>query len=73
MRGTRSRRLTREAQRRPAATLGASVFSYVGAEAPADPTAYQFQGNTGKTRVDVAFPPTLAPGTGGSAAGSPTP
>lgn len=52
-----------DSKRRPIATLGASVFSFVGAEAPSDPAAYKFEGITGKTRVDVTFPPTVTPGT----------
>ena len=41
---------------------GASVFSFVGATAPADISAWKFQGNTGRTRVDVVFPNTNVPG-----------
>ena len=52
-----------DSKRRPIGTLGSSVFSYVGEEAPTDPAAYKFEGNTGKTRVDVAFAPTVTPGT----------
>jgi len=52
-----------EARRgRPPGTSGASVFSYVGAEAPTEISAWKFEGNTGKTKIDVVFPSTLAPG-----------
>jgi len=47
---------------RPAGVIGAAVFSFVGAEAPTDIAAWRFEGNTGRTKLDVAFPDTLAPG-----------
>ncbi len=48
---------------RPAGTFGASVFSAVGATAPTDISEYKFEGSTGKVKVDVDFPDTLAAGT----------
>ena len=48
---------------KPPGVSGASVFSFVGATAPADLTSWQFEGNTGKTGVTVVFPNTLAAGT----------
>ena len=47
---------------RPPGTAGASVFSYAGAEAPADVSQWKFEGNTGKNLVNVAFPTTLPAG-----------
>jgi len=48
---------------KPPGVNGASVFSYVGATPPADIGLWQFEGSTGKTTIDVAFPNTLAMGT----------
>jgi hypothetical protein len=52
---------------RPAGTIGAAVFSYVGAgpggaTPPADLGLWKFEGNTGRTTVDVLFPNAVAPG-----------
>jgi hypothetical protein len=47
---------------KPAGVSGASVFSYVGAVAPTDIAQWKFEGSTGRTAVDIAFPSTLAPG-----------
>ena len=47
---------------KPAGTSGASVFSFVGAAAPADLGSWQFEGNTGRTSVDVVFANTNPPG-----------
>ena len=47
---------------KPAGVSGASVFTFVGATAPGDISAWQFVGNTGKTKVSVPFPNTLAAG-----------
>lgn len=52
-----------DSKRRASGTIGASVFSFVGAEAPADLSLFKFEGNTGKTQVDVTFPVTVTPGT----------
>lgn len=48
---------------KPPGVTGASVFSYVGATPPSDMGSWQFEGNTGRTNVDVAFANTNAPGT----------
>lgn len=48
---------------KPAQTIGASFFSYVGADAPSDISQWKFEGNTGRTIFDVQFPNTLAKGT----------
>lgn len=48
---------------KPGGVSGASVFSFVGATPPADLGSWQFEGNTGKTTVDVTFPNTIAAGT----------
>lgn len=42
---------------------GISIFSFVGANPPADISQYQFEGNSGKTVVDLQFPTSLAAGT----------
>jgi hypothetical protein len=47
---------------KPPGVTGASIFSFVGAEAPADIGSWQFEGNTGKTKGTVTFPNTLAAG-----------
>jgi hypothetical protein len=46
----------------PPGVIAASVFSFVGATAPADLSSWKFEGNTGRTRIDVAFPTTVASG-----------
>jgi hypothetical protein len=48
---------------RPLGCAGASVFSFVGATPPGDIASWKFEANTGKTKFDVAFDPSLAPGT----------
>ena len=47
---------------KPPGVFGASVFSYVGATAPADLSAWKFEGSTGRTTVNVEFPSTVAAG-----------
>jgi hypothetical protein len=47
----------------PDGVNGATVMSFVGASAPANPTAYKYEGSTSKTTVDVLFPESTAPGT----------
>jgi hypothetical protein len=42
--------------------IGAAVFSFVGATPPADLSAWKFEGNTGRTRIDVALPSGVANG-----------
>ena len=46
----------------PPGTIGASVFSFVGASAPADLASWKFEGNTGRTKFDISFPTTVASG-----------
>jgi len=48
---------------KPPGVIGAAIFTHVGATPPADIGAWQFQGNTGRTKLDVPFPNTLAAGT----------
>ena len=48
---------------KPPGTIGGSVFSFVGATAPTDIALWKFEGNLGRTKVDVAFSSTLAAGT----------
>ena len=47
---------------KPAGVIGASVFSYVGTTPPNDVAGWKFEGNTGKTVVDVVFPNTAPAG-----------
>lgn len=47
---------------KPAGVLGASVYAFVGAVYPTDPTGWAFQGTTTKTTFDVVFPDTVANG-----------
>jgi hypothetical protein len=47
---------------KPAGVIGASVFSHVGESAPADLASWKFEGNTGRTTIDVAFPSDVANG-----------
>jgi hypothetical protein len=47
---------------KPLGVAGASVFSYVGAEAPAEVSAWKFEGNTTRTSVDVLFDAATAAG-----------
>jgi hypothetical protein len=48
---------------KPAGVSGASVFSFVGATPPSDIATWKFEGNTGRTNIDVAFDSSNAPGT----------
>lgn len=48
---------------RPVGVAGCSVFSHVGPQPPVDITDWVFQGNTGKVKFEIAFDPSLAPGT----------
>jgi hypothetical protein len=47
---------------KPPGVSGASVFSFVGTDAPTDIGAWKFEGNTGRTVIDVAFANTIAAG-----------
>ena len=51
---------------RPGNAAGASVFSYIGttpgATPPADLSAWTFEGNTGRTSIDVTLPNTVPAG-----------
>jgi hypothetical protein len=49
---------------KPAGTIGASVFSYVGPTAPPDLASWKFEGSTGRVnKIDVQFSEELASGT----------
>ncbi len=48
---------------KPPGVSGASVFSYVGPAVPTDISAWKFEGNVGRTTVDVVFNESLASGT----------
>jgi hypothetical protein len=47
---------------RPPGVDGVSVFSFVGATAPEDPTLYKFEGSTTLSVFDVQFPLSVAEG-----------
>lgn len=48
---------------KPAGVSGASLFSFVGATAPADIASWKFEGNTGRTaKLQVTFDSSNAPG-----------
>lgn len=47
---------------KPAGVDGATLFSFVGAEPPADIALWKFEGSTTRTSFDVEFPPTVAAG-----------
>ena len=47
----------------PAGVDGATVMSFVGADAPGDPTTYKYEGSTSRTTVDILFPESVVPGT----------
>jgi len=51
-----------DSQKRPLYTAGISVFSFVGEEAPLSATDFKFEGNTGKTTIDVEVPATVPAG-----------
>lgn len=49
---------------KPPGTIGASVFSFVGAAAPGDISAWKFEGSTGRVaKIDITFDSSLAAGT----------
>lgn len=48
---------------KPPLVKAAAVFSFVGEEAPTDPSLYKFEGNTTRTEFTVVFPNSVAPGT----------
>lgn len=47
---------------KPAGVQGASVFSFVGATPPADPSDWKFEGSTTRTTVDLRVDAALVPG-----------
>lgn len=47
---------------KPAGVDGASVFSFVGATPPTETVDWKFEGNTSRTRIDIAFPSDITPG-----------
>jgi hypothetical protein len=47
---------------RPPFVSGIAFFSYVGEEAPTDPAAFKFEGNTGRIDIDITFPASVAVG-----------
>jgi hypothetical protein len=47
---------------KPAGCEGATIFSYVGAQPPADISQWKFEGNPTRTVFDVEFPPTVPAG-----------
>jgi hypothetical protein len=49
-------------RRKPAGVQGAVIFSFVGPEAPNERAALKFEGITTRTKAEVTFPVTVAPG-----------
>jgi hypothetical protein len=47
---------------KPPGVSGASVFSFIGATASDDISLWKFEGNTGRTVMEVAFPPATVGG-----------
>ncbi len=52
-----------EKRGKPAGVAGASVFSFVGDTPPSNLVEWNFQGNIGRTTMDITFPSSLPPGT----------
>ncbi len=48
---------------KPPGTTAAWVYSFVGAEYPSDPTAWNFEGSTTKSKFNILFPSSVAGGT----------
>lgn len=48
---------------KPPGVIGASVFSFIGTAPPADLAGWKFEGNTGRTKINILFPADTAPGT----------
>lgn len=48
-----------ESKARPEGVSGATVFSWVGEQPPADVSMWKFEGNTSRTQYDVTFPFTV--------------
>lgn len=47
---------------KPPQVKSAAICSYVGATPPSDPSAYKWEGSSGKQIVDVTFPESVEPG-----------
>ena len=47
---------------KPPSVSGASVFSFIGLTPPTEMSGWTFEGNTGRTRLNITFPGTLTPG-----------
>ena len=47
---------------RPPFVSGIALFSYVGEEAPTNPAAFRFEGNTGRIDINVTFPASVPTG-----------
>lgn len=48
-----------DSRARPEGVSGATIFSWVGEQPPVDITMWKFEGNTGKTTIDIEFPLTV--------------
>lgn len=48
---------------KPLGVAGTTIVSYIGEEPSLNPAEWTFQGNTTRTKIQVAFPSTLAAGT----------
>lgn len=51
-----------ESRGKPAGTIGAAVFSHVGETAPANIADWKFEGNIGRTKVEVVFDDSIPAG-----------
>jgi hypothetical protein len=48
--------------RKPYGSIGAQVYTFVGPDAPTDPTQYQFQGIATRGICEIGFPNSVASG-----------
>jgi hypothetical protein len=53
---------TSESRGKPFGAIGANIYSYVGASAPAEPSAYHFEGMGTRPVTDIIFPNSVASG-----------
>lgn len=51
-----------ESRRKAPGAVGANIFSYVGAAAPADPGAYRYEGMATRSTMELLFPNSVASG-----------
>jgi uncharacterized protein (UPF0333 family) len=51
-----------ESRKKPFGAIGAMVYSFVGAESPADPSEYHYEGMATRATMDILFPTSVASG-----------